>query len=189
MTGMTAVLDIVDYGADSYPSSRDEDVGSTPEFVALFQEHYPRIRAYARRRVGNAVDAEDIASEVFRLALEQPITPSPGWLFVTARNKIMSFYQSVHHDNAVRDRVGSELVTYTDSDPGSERAETIRTALARMPELERELLMAAYWDDLTGAQCAELIGCSIGAVWVRLHRARKTFKSVLTSIDSQEETQ
>jgi len=51
--------------------------------------------------------------------------------------------------------------------------------LDRLTESDRELLMAHYWDELSGAQCAQLVGCSMSAIWVRLHRARRALKTVL----------
>jgi RNA polymerase sigma-70 factor (ECF subfamily) len=47
--------------------------------------------------------------------------------------------------------------------------------LAQLPQAQAEILMAAYWDGLSGSECAALFDCSVPAVWMRLARARKAF--------------
>ena len=143
-------------------------------FIELYQAQYPRVVAYARRRLGTLADAEDCAGEVFRLAWESDSTPSVGWLFVTARNIVYSLRRSSLRLSELAVRVAREESTkVTDGDVG------VLDALDELPEADRELLMAYYWDDLTGAQCAQLLGCSAPAVWVRLHRARRALKEIL----------
>ncbi|MDR0285125.1 MAG: RNA polymerase sigma factor [Propionibacteriaceae bacterium] len=146
----------------------------TQSFVTLYEQQYPRIVAYARRRLGALADAEDCAEEVFRLAWEQPTTPSVGWLFVTARNITYALHRADLRVADLAARLAAEsATTVPDEDQG------VLAALDQLPEGERELLMAFYWDDLGGTACAALLGCSVGAVWVRLTRARKHLKAVL----------
>jgi RNA polymerase sigma-70 factor (sigma-E family) len=52
----------------------------------------------------------------------------------------------------------------------SERAAII-TALAALPRRQREVIVLRFWLDLTDAQVADLLGCSIGTVKSRASRA------------------
>jgi len=70
------------------------DMPQASAFVELYRQQYPRIVAYARRRLGEMADAEDCASEVFRLAWQQPTVPAVGWLFVTAKNLVYAQYRA-----------------------------------------------------------------------------------------------
>jgi len=54
--------------------------------------------------------------------------------------------------------------------------ETIQTVLMRCPVAHREALVLRYFQDLSVEEIAEVLGCSIAAAKVRLHRARKVFK-------------
>jgi len=144
-------------------------------FVALYEAQYPRVVAYARRRLGRAPDAEDCAAEVFRLAWEQDRTPSVGWLFVTARNTVYALGRARVRSTDLVSRIAAEEATDGDNAPDDD----LLDALDQLPEADQELLKAFYWDDLSGGQCAALLGCSTGAVWVRLHRARQALKAVL----------
>ena len=143
-------------------------------FVELFEKQYPRVVAYARRRLGSMPDAEDCAAEVFRLAWEHDDVPSVGWLFVTARNIVYAVNRSNHRLSDMCFRMAVEEGSgITPEDLG------VLEAMDSLSETDREILMAYYWDDLSGAQCAKLVGCSVAAVWVRLHRARQALKTVL----------
>jgi len=143
-------------------------------FVELYEKQYPRVVAYARRRLGSTMDAEDCAAEVFRLAWEHDDPPSVGWLFVTAKNIVYAVSRSNRRLSELCSRIAVEEGTQiTDEDLG------VLDAMDALSEADREILMAYYWDDLSGAQCAGLMGCSVAAVWVRLHRARQALKTIL----------
>lgn len=152
------------------------DMDDARAFVNLYQEEYPRVVSYARRRLGNLADAEDTAAEVFRLAWEKSAPVSVGWLYVTAKNIVWSRQRSEVRSSQLLARIASE--TSEASDPTTEDHDLLQ-ALGTLSDDDRELLMARYWDDLSGAQCAQLMGCSTATVFVRLSRARKVLKRVL----------
>ncbi|MDR3360223.1 MAG: RNA polymerase sigma factor [Bifidobacteriaceae bacterium] len=156
------------------------------EFTRLFTADYPRILAYLLRREAEPETARDIAAEVFRIAWEKdgPLPDAP-WLFVTARNLLANSNRSRVRAAELRQTIINHLTR--DSHPGSAPAppapsaeeDQVRQILARLPEPQREILTAHYWDGLSGAECAALLGCSIPAVWKRLSRARAMFKTLL----------
>jgi DNA-directed RNA polymerase specialized sigma24 family protein len=59
-------------------------------------------------------------------------------------------------------------------------------ALDYLREKDREILLLAYWDDLSLADIAEVLGCSESAAGVRLFRARKAFARTLSQFSSIE---
>ncbi|MDR2930978.1 MAG: sigma-70 family RNA polymerase sigma factor [Propionibacteriaceae bacterium] len=149
------------------------------EFVKLYEAQYPRVTSYARRRVGRLADAEDCAAEVFRLAWERPSTPDVGWLFVTAKNIIYASHRADVRFVDLSRRLANEA-DLDRSDPVADHDRSaMLEALDRLPPDDREILMAFYWDDLSGAECARLLGCSTAAIWVRLHRARRQLRTIL----------
>ncbi|MCL2317089.1 MAG: RNA polymerase sigma factor [Actinomycetia bacterium] len=147
----------------------------TQAFVDLYAEQYPRVLAYAWRRLGTRADAEDCAAEVFRLAWQRDEPPGVGWLFVTARNLVYAEHRSRRRLTETADRLAREE-PQARPDPAGR---AVMAGLERLSETQRELLMAFYWDGLSGAECARLAGCSVPALWVRLHRARAALKTVL----------
>jgi RNA polymerase sigma-70 factor (ECF subfamily) len=146
-------------------------------FTALFNKHYPRVVAFARRRTGNLSAAEDIAAEVFRITWERGELASTGWLFVTARNLLRNHYRAETRLAELHQRLRLERGVEPVGSIGESNA--VLDAMDQLPTLQRELLLAHYWDQLSGAECAVLLDCSVGSVWVRLHRARTALRRIL----------
>jgi DNA-directed RNA polymerase specialized sigma24 family protein len=126
---------------------------SEHDFIDLHTQHFTRVYRYIAYRINDLPRAEELASDVFRIAWEkQPAEPPGiGWLLATARKLLSNEYKGR--------RRRLELVD-------------------RLKERDREVLMLSYWDDLTTAELAQTLGCSPSAAAVRLHRARKAFASV-----------
>ncbi|MFT4294389.1 MAG: RNA polymerase sigma factor [Micropruina sp.] len=161
--------------ADGPP--RQIDQRTRAAFVAVYTRDHPRLVGFVLRRTGDRGVAEDVAAEVFRIAWERidEAVPTSPWLFVTARNLTMAHHRAAQRSAAVRQRlIDAGLGRSDDADGG--RSERIGEALEALPAQQRELLTAHYWDGLSGAECAALAGCSVGAVWVRLHRARAALR-------------
>ncbi len=60
-----------------------------------------------------------------------------------------------------------------------ERVRTVRAALAALAPLHREVLILAEYEDLDLATIAQVVGAEVGAVKVRLHRARRKLRTAL----------
>lgn len=60
----------------------------------------------------------------------------------------------------------------------SERA-SLRTALTKLSDSDRELLTLIAWQGLTQAEAALVVGCSSATFAVRLHRARRRLEQAL----------
>jgi RNA polymerase sigma-70 factor (sigma-E family) len=58
-----------------------------------------------------------------------------------------------------------------DADPQSATALDVRAALATLPWEQRAVLVLRYFDDLTEADTAQVLGCSLGTVKSRANRA------------------
>jgi RNA polymerase sigma-70 factor (ECF subfamily) len=57
------------------------------------------------------------------------------------------------------------------------------TALRRLRPWDREALCLIAWDGLDDKQASEVVGCSLSAFKVRLHRARKRLEKELADLD------
>ena len=60
-----------------------------------------------------------------------------------------------------------------------ERARIVREALGSLAPLHREVLILVEYEDLDLATVAEIVGTEVGAVKVRLHRARRKLRAAL----------
>lgn len=81
---------------------------------------------------------------------------------------------------------GELAQTISDPAPGpadaaqlEEKRRQVRAALVSLPERQRAALILSYYHQLTYAQIAEAMGCSVGAVKTHLFRALKRLSSLL----------
>ncbi|MDR1188900.1 MAG: RNA polymerase sigma factor [Bifidobacteriaceae bacterium] len=164
-------------------------------FADLFRTEYPRIVAYLLRRVGEAETARDLAAEVFSLAWERGLEdslPQAPWLFVTARNLLANHLRAsvrvIRLQRVVVNELSRDLGSSAVNNPQertTDLQERVYRGLDALSEEQREILIAHYWDGLSGAECGALLGCSVPAVWMRLSRARAAFKTLYLKSEDQ----
>jgi RNA polymerase sigma-70 factor (ECF subfamily) len=63
-----------------------------------------------------------------------------------------------------------------------EQQALVRTALDRLPERDREILVLRYLEQLSTAEAAAVLGVSEGAVRVRLLRALRRLRDTLKAL-------
>lgn len=151
-------------------------------FLALHEGFKPRVLGYVRRRISSNATAEEIAADVFRIAWQKREAvpdPSIGWLLKVARNLIGNEYRSRARASQLQDRLrDSERLRSQGSADDGTRA-VIAATLGRLRDKDREILLLAYWEDLTMSEVAEVLSCTEAAARVRLHRARNSFEQAL----------
>ncbi|MGN8552194.1 UNVERIFIED_CONTAM: sigma-70 family RNA polymerase sigma factor [Microbacterium sp. SLM126] len=147
-------------------------------FSALFAEHWPAVHSYVRRRVQDSGEAEEIASEVFRIAWQKLDPADPfgrPWLYRTAMNRVRDHYRRqsrrARAEEALQRRF-EEAPLRADPDD----VLTLRAAMRFLSEREREALLLTYWDGLSAAEVGAVLGCSPGTVWTLMTRAREKLR-------------
>lgn len=151
-------------------------------FEELVASHAGAVRAYAARRVPvGAVD--DIVAEVFLAAWrKRDALPHPNarpWLFRAAALVIAEHHRTTGRRDR-RDRLTALPDVTADAAGRVPDQVVVQQALAELSAADAEILRLAYWDDLPSRDIALVLGCTPGAVRVRLHRARGRLAEVLT---------
>lgn len=156
------------------------------ELQEAFRSHYDEVLAYCARRIGRN-EAEDAAADVFAIAsrrvneIDWP-TARP-WLYGIARGVLANRWRSQRRRQRLLGHLAGQAVTRDDrpEDVVVRRVEEIEAirALDHMRPADREVLMLAAWEDLTGPQIARALGLSISAAEQRLHRAKHRFARAL----------
>jgi RNA polymerase sigma factor (sigma-70 family) len=154
-------------------------------FETLFETHHRALLAYAARRCPTLADAEDVVAEVFMVAWRRLDEVPPGedarpWLFGVARNTIGNQRRGLTR----RTRLVTRLEQAAERSPATVPAPTPETepvleALSRLSQTDQELLRLVAWEELSHAEIAEVLGISVNAVAIRLHRARARFDQAL----------
>lgn len=151
----------------------------------LLARYRERVYAFALVMLAGRDDAEDVTQEtMLRIARCLPEVHRQGhfcaWVFRIARNLCLD------HGRRVRRRPATSLEALTvdvpsESDPTREvvLGEAVRNALRVLPRHYREVVALHYFNDLSPAEIATVLGRSRAAVRVQLWRARKLLANEL----------
>jgi RNA polymerase sigma factor (sigma-70 family) len=165
---------------------RDPGTDRRSSFESLYTARYPEIAGYVRRRVP-AHEADDVTAKVFTVAWRRfDRVPSPPedrpWLFGVARNCVAEQHRSEQRRLRLHARLSQDAVTggpalagAGDADP----AEAVRAALDGLRATDREALQLVLWEELSHAEAAIVLGCSVNAFELRYRRARRAMRDAV----------
>lgn len=138
---------------------------------------------YALRRLSCAQDAEDVAAEVYVVALEtrwHPALEPRPWLLGVARRKVADRLRLRQRRPETPLLEAHELFCATPSPEAdalrAEAVQTIRALVLALPELQREVLLLQVTEELSIQEIAQVMGKSPSAVNSLLGRARETLR-------------
>jgi RNA polymerase sigma factor (sigma-70 family) len=162
--------------------------GDKERFERLYRQNFRAVLRYALARL-EPERAKDATAETFLIAWRRlpdlPAEPS-AWLFGVARKVIASQLRGDARRKALTTRL-SVLGEPSDgpADPAREVAErdSVLTALSRLAERDREILLLVTWDELPPDLAAVVLGVSQSTFNVRIHRARRRFAAELAKDD------
>lgn len=161
--------------------------GGDDWYRAVYEEHATQLLAYFLRRT-RPDQAHDLVAEVFLVAWRRRRTAPDGpelrvWLFKVARNVLRNHRRGLARRLRLDERLRAAAVTESTSSPfdPTDTGARLRWALTRLREPDREILRLAAWEDCTTRDLAIVLGCSPNAAAVRLHRARRRLRDVLTA--------
>lgn len=160
--------------------------GDEEALALLYRRRHGSIYRFALQMSGSKTIAEDVTQEVFLFLMRDgrlfdPAKGSVGaFLLGVARNYVLRRLRVEQHlaplGNEFEDDV-TTLQASTDICPLDDltRAETIeavRKAVLSLPSKYREVVVLCELQDVSYGETAEILGCAIGTVRSRLHRAR-----------------
>lgn len=153
-----------------------------PAIPTMFDEHGAALYRYARSRLGNDRDAEDVVQEALVRAWRHAHTFDPArgteraWLFGITRNLIA---------DARRPRrlrivdLGHTQVEEAGEDPALDRVveqSLVADVLRTLSGDHRRVLIAAYWEGRTTAEIAQRLDIPQGTVKSRLFYAFRALR-------------
>lgn len=118
--------------------------------------------------------------EVFRVSwqhVREGHVPDISWLYTTARNCVGTVMRSDARAGAL---VQKAIVFHRDEATASDVDHSdLFSALSLLPEVDRELLILRYWEELPSADIGKILAIDVRAVDTRLSRARSRLRSSL----------
>ncbi len=160
--------------------------GDRNAYGTLYKEYYYRIFRYCSINLYNRVSAEDVCQEVFirawkampRFSLRDGGT-FQAFLFRIARNLIIDLSRKkkeVSIEKVEELASGEDLIeNYSRRD----EIESVKKALEKLEEKDRQIIILRYFEDLSHAEVAKVIGIKEGALRVRTMRLLKKLKELI----------
>ncbi len=155
----------------------------------LYECYYPRVYSYLLLQLGDAQQAEDIASEAMLKMLEALPRyrfrgiPFSAWVFRIARNCLID-----HHRRRKR-RTEVSLDTVAEApaqDPSpaaraemSDRQARLQRALMRLTEEQRQVIILKFVEGLDNRAIARVLGRREGAIKSLQYRALQALKRIM----------
>ncbi|HEY2962342.1 MAG TPA: RNA polymerase sigma factor [Pyrinomonadaceae bacterium] len=176
--------------------------GDEEALAQLYRRRQASVYRFALQMSGSKSIAEDVTQEVFLFLMRD------GHVFDPARGSVSAFLLGVARNHVLRRlRVEHQLSPLADDhdeegpavqSSGNElcplddltRAETIeavRKAVLSLPAKYREVVVLCELQDVSYVETAEILGCAIGTVRSRLHRARALLLTKLRPSESIED--
>lgn len=174
--------------------------GDEESLAHLYRRRQAGIYRFALQMGASPVLAEDVTQEVFLILIREchAFDPERGsltaFLFGIARNQLLRRLQrerfyvplgSDADDESQGLRSGDEqMAEFT----RSETIESVRKAVLSLPERYREVVVLCDLEELSYVETAEILGCALGTVRSRLHRARSLLIEKLRPTNEKETT-
>lgn len=150
----------------------------------LYDSYAAEVTGWARRLAGPTADIEDMVHDVFVVALRRRFTFQGGatlktWLFRITHNVVRNrmrrtFVRKLllrRREEEMADALSAPLTPYQEMERREDQQRFYR-ALDRLPDRHRTAIILYEIEGLSSDEVAELIGASVGTVWVWLHRGR-----------------
>ena len=161
--------------------------------------------AFIYRYVGHQADALDLAQETFVRVYQARARYTArakfaSWLFAIAANLCRNYMRrSARGAGTTMESLGpnsadsSQWILSSDDSPDqavikSELIATVKEAISKLPHDLRTAILLYEYDDLSYEEISSVLGCSVKAVEMKLYRARKLFKELLSRADLRDQT-
>jgi RNA polymerase sigma-70 factor (ECF subfamily) len=152
--------------------------GGHAELGELFDRHHRALYEFFYRMSGDRTASESLVQDVFYRILEYRDTFRDegrfnSWFYRIARNARHEICGKPDAAPACGD--DPELMRKVSPsgahDPGEDKAATLRCALLKLPEDQREFIVFSQYQHLTPNEIAELLDIEVPTAMVHVHRA------------------
>lgn len=161
------------------------------DWQAISRQYGPLVWRTGYRLLGTDADAADCFQETFLCALDvskkQEVKNWPGLLQRLATTRALDLLRKRKRemrsrvDSAEWDLVASDQLTPDRQAQDAEQMESLRRAVARLPEQQGEVFCLRHLNGLSYEEIAQETGMSVDGVGVSLHRAKARLRELLVS--------
>ncbi len=173
------------------PSHSDGDLlrllsgGDESAFLEFYRKHQGAVYRFALQMSGKSEIAEEVTQDVFMLVMKSASRYNSergsvaAFLYGVARNFVLRALERERPYITVLDDPGGDYAERATDERDvlgdlahGELIETLRKAVLALPPAYREVVVLCDLHERDYAEAASVLGCAIGTVRSRLHRAR-----------------
>lgn len=176
------------------PSFSDEALlrliiaGDEDAFTTLYRRRQGGVYRFALHMSGSESIAEDVTQEVFMVLMRDAASYDPArgslsaYLYGIARNHVLRclkrdrLYVPIAGESDDSEEAVPEQLIAGDDPLGdltrSETIESVRQAVLALPPRYREVVVLCDLQEMSYVDASDVLGCALGTVRSRLHRAR-----------------
>jgi RNA polymerase sigma-70 factor (ECF subfamily) len=158
-------------------------LGDRDAFALLYRRHHAMLYRFARLMTGSTCAAEDIVQEVFLVVMRDAgrYDPSraalPSYLYGVARHqtrrRLARDRQFIAFDDCPNEAAQHVVDDGVEATLERRHAlQRLRRAILSLPRRHREVIVLCDLQDVSYHDAAVALGCAIGTIRSRLHRAR-----------------
>ena len=147
-----------------------------------WRAHEPELRAWLRRRLGNAAEADDLLQDLFLKALRQgerfcSVLNARAWLFEVARNALADKMRVTRPTVELPDDLADAP---DETQTVDELTACLPRVLSELSSEDREAITLCDLQGMAQAEFAAIKGLGLSAAKSRLQRARQRLKQRMT---------
>src|SRR3954453_6896381 len=152
----------------------------------IYARYADSVQGYVRSIVGDHHEAEDVTQNVFAKLMtairkyEQRDVPFSAWILLVARNAALDHLRAKGLVPCEEVRTSEESHDQASFD----RIQSLREALERLPEEQREVLVLRHIAGLAPGEIARRLDKSEGSIHGLHHRGRGALREALTELNS-----
>lgn len=152
--------------------------GDEEAFTVLYRRRQPGIFRFALQMTGSRHVAEEVTQEVFMAVIRQARAydagrgPVSAWFYGIARHHVLRCLGRERALVPIEDDAAGEQDASMEMSREQE-IESLRRAVLALPPEYREIIVLCELQEMSYADAAAAVGCAIGTVRSRLHRARE----------------
>lgn len=159
---------------------------------ALYDRYAALVYTIALRITGDRQTAEEVMQDVFQSVwqtaggFQQTLGAVSGWIVGIARHRAIDATRTKRERARTREVTGIDQTTLPFAAPAADAgiehyalSEAVRTALADLPQNQRQAIELAYYGGLTRVEIAERLGEPLGTVKTRLRLGLSKLRDLL----------
>ena len=165
--------------------------GDKTAFAALYERYQPPVFTYVYSRVDSQTLAEDLTAEVFvrmvaKIRTYRAASPLLAWLYTIARNLITDHYRQASRLTPLHERTAMSQIDLSEEAHCRLQETELRTALKKLSEDQRQVVLLKFIERRSNAQIAALLGKTEGAIKSLQHRALGALRRYLNKPNKNE---